>query len=136
MAWRRAFALSVYLYVRLGELDALMWDDVDLVHGVIHVHRSTCGRTGRLKEIKTGETRRIPIEPALLPLLEAMQRETDGRGKIAPMGGIADDLARHLLPEAGRGLARGAFRAGRSHAQAHDVLRPASDGHHVAGSPR
>jgi integrase len=68
LAWRRAFALSVYLYVRPGELAALTWQDVDLVHGMVHIHRSVCGQTGRLKEIKTGETRRVPIEPTLMPL--------------------------------------------------------------------
>src|SRR6185312_7375047 len=38
--WRRLFALATYTYVRAGELAALEWGDVDLVHGTIHVHRS------------------------------------------------------------------------------------------------
>jgi len=96
LEWRRACALAVYLYLRPGELDALTWPDVDLVHGVVHIHCSTCGTTGRVKEIKTGETRRVPIEPALLPLLEAMHEQAGGEGKVSPLGAINDNLARRL----------------------------------------
>ncbi len=96
LAWRRSVVLCVYLYVRPGELDALTWADVDLVHGMVHVHQSTCGRSGRLKEVKTGEARRVPIEPALLPLLKGMHKETDGQGKVSPLRGIDDNLARQL----------------------------------------
>jgi integrase len=87
----------VYLYLRPGELDALtLQDDVDLEHGVVHVHRATCGRTGREKVVKTGDTRRVAIEAELVPLLEAIHAEADGEGKVASVFGIDDNLARQL----------------------------------------
>jgi plasmid replication initiation protein len=36
------------------------------------------------KETKTGNTREIDVLPALFPLLEAMHRESDGRGRLFP----------------------------------------------------
>jgi len=45
--WRRLMALAVYLYVRAGELAALEWDDVDLEHATIHVHRSLDTKRGK-----------------------------------------------------------------------------------------
>lgn len=79
--WRRLFALAVYTYTRAGELEALEWEDVDLDAGVLHVHRAIDrSEDGEVKETKTNNPRRIPIEPALLPLLRAMQAEaTDKR---------------------------------------------------------
>lgn len=82
----------------------LTWDDVDLEHGIVHVHRATCGRTGRLKELKTGEARRGPIEPELLPMLNAMHDEAVGQARVCPLRGINDNLARtprHFLRVAG-----------------------------------
>jgi integrase len=38
LRWRQLFALAVYTYARAGELEVLTWDDVDLQHGVLHVH--------------------------------------------------------------------------------------------------
>jgi len=104
LTWRRAAALCVYLYLRPGELDALTWDDVDLEHGIVHVHQATCGRTGRLKDVKTGEARRVPIESELVPMLAAMHSESGGQGNVAPLRGINDNLARtlrHFLRVAG-----------------------------------
>ena len=97
-ARRRTYALMVYLYLRPGELDALtLHEDVDLEHGVVHVHRATCGRTGQEKVVKTGDTRRVAIEAELMPLLEAIHAEADGEwGKVAPLLGLDDNLARQL----------------------------------------
>ena len=72
---------------RRAKLAALRWDDVDLEHGVIHVHRAMdCVRTrGKLKPTKTNLARRFPIEPELRPLLEAMRSESGGRGALIAM---------------------------------------------------
>jgi integrase len=91
IAWRRAVALSVYLYVRPGELRALRWEeDVDIERTIAHVHRSI-DREGEAKTTKTGLTRRVPIEAPLLPLLRAMHAEAGGRGPVIE---LPDD--RHL----------------------------------------
>jgi integrase len=97
LTWRRAIALSAYLYVRAGELRALEWEDVDVARGTVHVHRGL-DREGRGKATKTGVARRIPVEPALLPLLRAMQAEGHAGARVIR---LPDD--RHLA-RALRGL--------------------------------
>jgi integrase len=98
--WRRVFAIAVYTYARAGELAALDWSDVDLEHRTIHIHRSTDRvRDGKTKATKTNTARRIPIEPALLPLLVAMHREANGRGLVLRMpsiGGQSKKLRTYL----------------------------------------
>src|SRR5262249_47317880 len=63
----------------------LEWSDVDLDHGTIHVHRSTDRTRHGTKATKTDAARRIPIEPALVPLLRAMRAESSGRGVVIRM---------------------------------------------------
>src|SRR5262249_40307230 len=73
--WRRLFALAAYLYLRRGELGALTVDDVDLVGGVVLVHRAACRMGSRAaarseqatKPTKTLITHRVPIEPEPAP---------------------------------------------------------------------
>jgi integrase len=82
--WRRIFAVAVYTYARAGEIEALSWTDVDLARGIIHIHCAADRETGHVRETKTGITRRLPIEPELLPLLRAMHAESNGRGRVIP----------------------------------------------------
>lgn len=102
--WRRLFALAVYTFTRAGELAALTWDDVDLEHRTIHVHRSHDPRRGRrTKATKTETARRIPIEPALVPLLKALHIEAKGRGAVVrmPSVGTLSDRLKFYLERAG-----------------------------------
>src|SRR5262249_35815974 len=69
--WRRLYALSVYLYTRPEELAALDCEDVHLEHGYVDIHRAVDLRTGEIKPTKTKRTRKVPIKPALVPLLTA-----------------------------------------------------------------
>lgn len=76
---RRLFALAVYSYCRIGELAALTAADVDLVHGVLDVHKAVDGKTRKVHAPKTpAGTRLVPIEPALRPLLEHLVAEAGG----------------------------------------------------------
>jgi integrase len=97
LAWRRLLALAVYTYTRAGELAALEWSDVDFEHAILHVHRAL-DRTkpGRTKATKTGVARRIPIEPALLPLMKAMHEESGGTGRLLPGLPDIDNLSASL----------------------------------------
>jgi integrase len=61
------------------EANALTWNDVDLVHGLVHVHRSANRRTGALTTTKSDAARTVPIDPMLMPLLRAMHVEAGGR---------------------------------------------------------
>jgi integrase len=87
LAWRRHVALAIYLFPRAGELRVLRWEDVDLVHGTIHIHRAAdrTSESGETKATKTGHARRFAIEPNLLPLLEVMQQESGGEGLVVDL---------------------------------------------------
>jgi integrase len=71
--------VRVYTYARSNELAALGWDDVDLAHNVIHITKSVDHATHKVKSTKSGTTRRIPIEPALRPVLSRLHQERDGK---------------------------------------------------------
>lgn len=99
LRWRRAVAVAIYTFARDGELRALEWSDVDLAHGTISITRAYNQNTKRVEQTKTGDTRRFTIEPALLPLLEAMHREAGGKGHVlslAPQGNMARKLRLYL----------------------------------------
>jgi integrase len=103
LRWRRLFTLAVYSQGRAGELDALEWSDIDLEHQVLHIHRSIDDRRGRgTKATKSDAARRVPLEPALLPLLKAMHEEGGGEGPVLrlPGDGAAEKL-RGCLKRAG-----------------------------------
>lgn len=84
LRWKRLFALAVYTYTRPGELEALEWSDVDLERGTIHVHRAV-DAAGDAKVTKTKSTRRIPIEGALVPLLEHLKAKATSSRVVESM---------------------------------------------------
>src|SRR5690606_4057642 len=88
-------AIAVYTYLRAGELRVLRWEDVDLEHAVIHVHRAFDRTTGGVKSTKGRRARPVPIEPELLPLLHAMRAEAGGVGLVIELPSERD-LARGL----------------------------------------
>jgi len=95
LAWRQIVGVAIYTYMRAGELRVLRWEDVDLEHNVIHVHRAFDRTNGREKGTKGKAARKVPIEPALLPMLEAMHTAAQGRGLVLQMPDHSD-LARIL----------------------------------------
>ncbi len=105
LRWKRLFALSIYLYVRPGELSALEWPDVDLEARVAHVHRSVDRVRKKLgvRPTKTKAARRMPIEPELVPLLAAMRKEAGGVGRVVvlPSSGVLSAKLRAYLWKAG-----------------------------------
>ncbi|HEY3819657.1 MAG TPA: tyrosine-type recombinase/integrase [Polyangiaceae bacterium] len=84
LAWREIHAIAAYTYLRPGELWVLSWDDVDLDDRCISVTKAWDFKNRRIKSTKTGETRSLPIEPHLLPLLERMRGAADGKGLVVP----------------------------------------------------
>ncbi|HXN30512.1 MAG TPA: tyrosine-type recombinase/integrase [Polyangiaceae bacterium] len=68
----------------------LRWEDVDLDHGTLHIHRSNDRVRGREGSTKSGAARRPPIEPALTPLLRALFIEAGGKGLVLAMPNIGD----------------------------------------------
>ncbi len=71
--WKQTVAVAVYTFMRLGELQVLRWQDVNLDNRTIHVHRAIDRRDGGIKSTKGRQARRIPIHPHLVPLLERMK---------------------------------------------------------------
>ncbi|GMV14716.1 MAG: hypothetical protein AMXMBFR56_29400 [Polyangiaceae bacterium] len=114
LVWRRIVALAVYVFPRAGELRVLRWDDVDLEHGTIHIHRARDRNTGEEKPTKTGMARRFSIEPALLPLLRALHEQSGGAGFVAELPSERDMA---------RGLRRWLAKAGVTRAELHASSR-------------
>ena len=77
----RIYTFAAYTQLRQGEILGLRWRDVDVSHGTITVHHQLGDDDGDAPT-KTRRTRRIKLEPALAPLLEAMQRESRGKGSM------------------------------------------------------
>ncbi len=100
LKWRRIVAVATYTAMRAGELRVLEWDDVDLTHGRINVHRSLDHDHGTTKATKSKRARHVVIEPALLPLLQAMHEEAVGAGRVLDLPSVrtmARALRRWLL---------------------------------------
>jgi integrase len=118
--WRLAVALAVNLYARLSELRALRWADVDLEDWTVHVHQALDRNTGKAKRTKTGNARRVSIEPAVRSLLAIMHK----RRKIEHVFAFPSDR------DIARGLHRWLWHAGVRREELH-TKAPTRDGDHV-----
>ena len=85
LRWRRLVVLAAYLGVRAGELEAIEWEDFDLPHGKVTVHRSIERKRGETKATKSETPRTFTVEQTLLPLLKAMHADAGGRGRVVRM---------------------------------------------------
>ena len=78
LEWRQLYAIALFTGLRPNELRALSWNDVDLVAKQISVSKAWDDETGAVKAPKTSAGQRtVPIETALLPLLEVIRGEGD-----------------------------------------------------------
>jgi integrase len=66
---RGLWATAMYAGLRLGELRALLWADVDLASGVIRVQRSWDVKAGPVAPKSRAGTRKVPITGVLRDLL-------------------------------------------------------------------
>jgi integrase len=73
-----AFAVGAMAGLRTGEVRALRWLHVDLERRRIHVRDSAEGR------LKDDESRIVPVQAALLPVLTAWKLKTGGSGLVVP----------------------------------------------------
>lgn len=69
----------------------LEWSDVDLDDRKIRITKAWDYKNDRVKPTKTHESREIPIEPNLLPLLERMRERAEGKGLVVPALASSDD---------------------------------------------
>jgi integrase len=93
--------------MRIGELAALRWSDVDLVRGFIRVADERASRRKRLsgtaRTTKGRKSRNIPIHATLKAVLIALPRHPDGLVLHAAQGGklrprnVLEQLLRHAI---------------------------------------
>jgi integrase len=85
LAWKELHTIAAYTFARPGEMHVLEWSDVDLADGKISITKAWDYQNKRTKLTKTGESRTIPIEPNLLPLLVHMHERAGGEGLVVPL---------------------------------------------------
>lgn len=73
------FMFAALTGLRLGELRALRWHDVDLMAQRVHVRRALCGRTRTEKAPKSGKSRSVPLAMEVQQVL-ARLRDVTGFG--------------------------------------------------------
>jgi len=73
-----AYGLGALAGLRTGEVRALAWPHVDLERGRIHI-RASAG-----EPLKDDESRMVPIQAGLLPVLKAWHLKTGGAGLVVP----------------------------------------------------
>jgi integrase len=80
------WALAFYAGLRLGELRALRWDDINEKAGLIHVQRSWDVREGEIDPKSFAGTRSVPIIAALRPYLAAQRARCGWQPKGLALG--------------------------------------------------
>ena len=80
---RAIFAVMVGTGLRIDEALHLRWDDVDLEHRLLHIHRGRQGTT------KSGLARGVPIFDSVLPVLRELKLQRGGNVLVfpSPIGG-------------------------------------------------
>ena len=81
--------LCLYSGLRIGELIALQWSDIDLIKGILTVSRSCHDGKGGLiiDEPKTVTSRRvIPLPKQLLPILKGIKKRSDSPFAVSANG--------------------------------------------------
>ncbi len=83
---RAIYATALYAGLRLGELQALQWDDVDLNTNLIHVKHSWDRQAGFVTPKSRSGNRRVPITATLRRELQShrLQQGKGGRGFVFP----------------------------------------------------
>lgn len=76
------FATAMYAGLRLGELRALLWADVDLAAGLIRVERSWDPQAGPVEPKSRAGRRRVPVAPVLRDALVEHRMGSAGDGLV------------------------------------------------------
>lgn len=86
--WHPFFLCALRTGLRLGELVALQWGDLDLVKGQVHVRRSWTH--GKLGTPKSGRSRIVPASPELVEAFKAHRHLNGDLVFCKPEGGYLD----------------------------------------------
>ena len=92
-----AYAIGALGGLRTGEVRALDWSHVDMKGGMIHVQVQV-GPDGP-RQLKDGESRLLPIQPSLAPVLDAWARSEGQTGLVCKpiRGGARKFLDDHTM---------------------------------------
>jgi integrase len=74
------FAVGAFAGMRTSEVIGLSWEDVSLSDRRIHVRQQA--HRGRLGPLKDSESRTVPLQAALVPILTAWKLRTGGTGLL------------------------------------------------------
>jgi integrase len=85
---RTLWATAFYAGVRLGELRALRWGDLDLAAGRIEVRRSWDPEAGEIEPKSDAGRRRVPIAALLRERLIEHRLRSDGAGLVFGRGEV------------------------------------------------
>jgi integrase len=79
--WGTFVWLTLVTGARRGELLALVWDDMDLVAGVLTIRRNLVSHNGQtiVKDTKTHQMRRISLDNATVDILDAHRKRCANR---------------------------------------------------------
>ena len=102
LEWRELTAVAIYTYLRPGELRALLWRDVDLDAGMIHITKAYDETSCETRQPKTrAGMRDVPIEPALLPLLQKLSDAADDKDALVVplLASTRDDVRARMFRE-------------------------------------
>ncbi len=88
---RVIYATAMYAGLRLGELRALRWTDVDLAGGIIRVQRSWDPVAGAIEPKSRAGRRKVPVVPVLRDLLTEHRMDGGGDGLVFGSGERAFD---------------------------------------------
>jgi integrase len=79
---RPLWATAMYAGLRCGELQALRWEDVEFLDGVIHVRRGWDAVEGEIAPKSRTGIRRVPMPSILRECLEALYARSPGNGLV------------------------------------------------------
>lgn len=101
-----AVVVAAFTGLRVGELRALRWEDVDFANGVLRVRRNLPSRAENEKAPKSGMGRTVPLIPQAATELDALSRRgllvgPSDRVFVAPGGGPIEENALRLAFYAG-----------------------------------
>jgi len=92
---RQMYAVATYLYLRPGELRALLVSDVDLAAGVVHVTKAYDDEANETKAPKTRNgVRDVPIPATLVPLLQRLVAGRKAGDLLLPVMAVRSDRNR------------------------------------------
>ena len=82
--WKNIWAVAILTGMRSGELQALVWNDVDFDNNIIRITKSYSPRIRGVKSTKNSEWRNAHISPELKNVLIAIKAQKTENEKVLP----------------------------------------------------